>query len=309
MAAKIKVEGALKGAQIMMVPLSEIQFIPGDNSRRYAGDDVSSLADSIKTLGQMQPVGVSRTEDGKLKLEWGYRRYRAVQYINEHLADGESPTLLACVIQNDGQPVADVEAFLRNIAENAARKEPTPIDHAHAVARLCDEFGFSVREAGARLGKSGAWASSTRRLLELPSQIQKKVDAGTVPVAAAYDYLTMPEGPEKDAALSALEGSSAVSRSDMREKIRKARDEGEAQAVAEANTAAPTKPEKGDKKKRTLKELAVIFAAVRERYTSTDDKGEEEVLPPTRIMDELAKLMAGGSEKAFERKLLAILEG
>lgn len=308
MAKKIAVDYT-KGSPLILVNPNQIICESGENSRRYTSDDISSLAQSIKELGQLQAVGVSRTADNQLKLEWGYRRYRAVQLLNEKAAEGEGPYLLKAELQNNGEPVADTEAFLRNVAENAVRRDYSPADIAHTIDRLTSDLGMSMRDAGAQFGKSAAWASSMRKLLELPAQILRKVDAGTIPVSACYDALTMPEGPERDAAFNALDASEAISRSQMRDKVRAAAEESEAQDVANAdekNAKADQKASKGDKKKRTLKELMLIFESIREKYTEEGDK-KDNLLPPAQVMDEILKLAGGGSDKRFERRLIDIL--
>lgn len=298
-----------KGNPLFLVHPDQIICESGENSRRYTSDDVNTLAQSIKDVGQLQAVGVSRTDDGKLKLEWGYRRYRAVQLLNEKAVEGEGPYLLKAELQNNGEPVSDVEAFLRNIAENAVRREYSPADYAHSIGRLTDELGMTMKEAGAQYGRSAAWASSMKKLLELPASILRKVDSGAIPVSACYDALTMPEGPERDTAFAALEASDSISRSEMKQKVRDKAAESDAQDVAnadEANAAKDQKKKAGDKKKRTLKELTIVFETIRDKYTEEDD-GKENLLPPAQIMVEILKLAGGGKEKTFERRLIDIL--
>ena len=62
MAKKIAVDYT-KGNPLILIHPSQVICETGENSRRYTGDDVGELAQSIKEIGQLQAVGISRTAD------------------------------------------------------------------------------------------------------------------------------------------------------------------------------------------------------------------------------------------------------
>lgn len=306
---KLTVPGLEKGQTIMRVPPSAIIVDEIDNGRRNANEDITTLVDALVQLGrQLHPVGVQRTPEGGLKLIWGYRRWKAISHIvdNQIVQPGEPLSMLECIVSDE--PMTEAQAFEFNVVENMGRKALTPIDMAINLSRLTTEFGYTLKTAAALFdGRSKAWASSMIRLLELPHDVQRKVDAGTIPVSAAYDVLCMPEGEDRNAAMEVLRSGEGTTRSKVREAVRQreiadAPEGGDVEAAA-----AAAKPVKGDKKKRTLKELAVVFEGLRTKYTTTSDDGEEQYLPLAQIMDETIRLMGGGNAKRYEREILKLL--
>lgn len=305
---KLNIPGSEKGLTILRVPPAQITVNEVDNGRKYVSDDIGPLVDSLITAGrQLQPVGVRRTPDGGLLLVWGYRRWRALSYIVENalVQEGEPLSLLECIVMD--KEMTEAEAFELNVLENTGRKDLTPIDIATNLSRSTTEFGKTLKAAAAPWNKSKAWASMMIRLLELPPQVQKKIDLGSIPVSAAYDVLTMPEGEDRDAAMAALEAGDGTTRSQVREAVRQRNIADTPEAPAEETTAPPAKPAKGDKKKRTLKELAVVVEGLKTKYTETSEDGTETLLPLAAIMDEFLRLMGGKAEKSFERSMLKIL--
>ena len=308
---KLNIPGLEKGRTIMRVPPAQIIVDPADNSRHQADEDIMPLVNSLIMAGyQIHPVGVRRTPDGGLKLAWGYRRWQALSYIAENalVQPGDPLAMLECI--EVGGDVTEANAFLTNVLENAGRKDLNPIEIATCLRRMTQELEpkFTLKEAAAPWNRSKAWASSMIRLLEMPLSIQKKIEAGLIPVSAAYDVLTMPEGPEREAAMAALEAGEGTTRSKVREAVRQQEIASAPEVPAEEGAeTAPAKAVKGDKKKRTLKEIAVIVEGLRTKYTETTEEGAETYLPFATIMDEFLRLMAGGKDKRFERELLKVL--
>jgi len=304
---KLTVPGLEKGQTIMRIPPSSIIVDEVDNGRRNANEDITTLVDALVQLGrQLHPVGVQRTPEGGLKLVWGYRRWKAISHIvdNQIVQAGEPLSMLECIVMDN--PMTEAQAFEFNVVENMGRKALTPIDMAIDLSRLTTEFGYTLKTAGAMFdGRSKAWASSMIRLLELPHDVQRKIDTGAIPVSAAYDVLTMPEGPERDAAMAALQSGDGTTRSKVAEAARQKQQEIADGPEAPAETDA--KPAKKVVKRRTLKELAVVIEGLRTKYTTADVNNEEQYLPAAQMMDEFIKLMGGGSAKRFERELLALL--
>lgn len=306
---KLTVPGLEKGQTIMRVPPSAIIVDELDNGRRNVNEDITTLVDALVQLGrQLHPVGVQRTPEGGLKLVWGYRRWKAISHIvdNQIVQAGEPLSMLECIVSDE--PMTEAQAFEFNVVENMGRKDLSPIDIATNLSRLTTEFGHTLKSAATMFnGRSKAWASSMIRLLELPHDVQRKVDAGTVPVSAAYDVLCMPEGEDRNAAMAILQSGEGTTRSKVREAVRQ-REIGEDPNAPDVEAAAAAaKPVKGDKKKRTLKELAVVLEGLRTKYTTANDEGDEQYLPLAQLMDETIKLMGGGSARRYERELLKLL--
>lgn len=160
---------------------------PTDNSRKFAPKhSLDDLIASILEHGQLEPVTVRRNRAGELRCVFGFRRVAAVLKINaEHLAP--EPVLATYQVV----AATDEQAFTRNLAENLERDDLSPIDKAHAIDKLQVVFGRTGEEIARTMHRSPGWVSQTRRLLDLPQDIQRKIHAGEISASAAYEMLSM----------------------------------------------------------------------------------------------------------------------
>lgn len=115
-----------KRAQIINV--SDVE--PGERIRKQPGD-IRALADSLKAIGQLQPIIVR--EDGKLIA--GFRRWAAISWLlkegNESARGLKPGQIYARIIK-----LTPYEELLAEFEENKQRKEFTKAEEAIAVARL-----------------------------------------------------------------------------------------------------------------------------------------------------------------------------
>jgi ParB/RepB/Spo0J family partition protein len=116
----------------MIIPLSSIEVLP-DRQRADYGD-IPSLAASIKRLGQLQPVVVTRTPTG-WRLLAGGRRMRAVQ----HLGRTEILATELADLPKDEQELIELE-------ENVRRKDLEWPEYIEAIARFASLTERSQRE-------------------------------------------------------------------------------------------------------------------------------------------------------------------
>src|SRR4029079_4820003 len=64
------------------------------------------------------------------------------------------------------------------LIENMAREDLNPVDAARACVARADEFNLNKEEVGRRVGKSRVAISNLIRLLELPDEVLKMLEAG-----------------------------------------------------------------------------------------------------------------------------------
>lgn len=190
MARKKTVAASLE-EQLMFLNPNEIDARPEDNIRGGLPSDaqIKAMAQSIKVQGQLQPVGVRPhpTKDSGLALAYGFTRFLAVKYLAAHgMPDIRVKAVPVPVIHGLD---SSTTAFLATIAENAHRRDTTPMEDARGLKRLTDPiaeggFGMSQVEASKPFGQNQAWVSRTLRLLDLPEELQAKVQTGDIPAAA-----------------------------------------------------------------------------------------------------------------------------
>ncbi len=152
------------------VEVSLDDILAEGNIRSFRADDESAkrLAQSVGSIGVLQPILVSpRPGRPRFLLVAGFRRYSA-----------------ACQAGLDRVPVrvltAMDEARLTEIrlSENLHRMDMNPIEEATAIVSFMEQGNLSQEEAGARVGRSGAWVSTRVRLLELPEVVREMIRDG-----------------------------------------------------------------------------------------------------------------------------------
>jgi ParB/RepB/Spo0J family partition protein len=152
---------------------------------------VQNMVKSFEDEGQLQAVQVRRVHDNKVQLVLGYRRFNAARLYNERHPD--QPMKLKCKVVI----VNDEEAFRRNIAENRERAECSPVDDAHNQRRLREGFGWTDAKIAEFYHVSPPYVGVLKKLLTLPSDVQKLVHARRLSVQAATGLADLPAEEQK----------------------------------------------------------------------------------------------------------------
>jgi ParB family chromosome partitioning protein len=141
---------------------------------------LNELADSIRTQGVMQPILVRPLDGkdaGKYEIIAGERRYRAAKLAGL----GEVPVLV--------REVPDESAAVMALIENIQREDLNPLEEAHGVRRLLDEFGLTHEQAAQAIGRSRSATSNLLRLLNLTGPVQTMLLAGDIDMGHARALL------------------------------------------------------------------------------------------------------------------------
>ena len=149
------------------LPIEHI--IPNQNQprKRFAQDELSSLASSIKETGIIQPILVRKNEDS-YEIVAGERRWRAAQIANIH----EVPVVI--------KELTNEEVVKISIIENIQRVDLNPIEEANSYNQLIKDFGYTQEKVATSLGKSRSYITNLLRLLSLPQSIIKHVQEGKI---------------------------------------------------------------------------------------------------------------------------------
>lgn len=147
------------------VPLDTIERDP--SNRLPAEADIAARAESIKSVGLLQPVVLRALGGGRYQLMAGETRWRAFKLLKR-------ATIPARIYKDQ----SEVDAATKALVENAQRADLTPIERAKRFKQL-EELKLSQKEIG-RLagGVSQPVVANAIRLLELPEEVQKLVAAG-----------------------------------------------------------------------------------------------------------------------------------
>lgn len=148
--------------------------------------DLSSLAESIKEKGILQPILVRRDADlpESYEIIAGERRWRAAQLAQLH----EVPIIVRELTDRDALEIA--------LVENLQRKDLNAIEEADAYQRLMDEFHHTQEELAKAVGKSRSHVANTLRLLSLTPKIKSFLVDGSLQPGHARVLINAAE-PEK----------------------------------------------------------------------------------------------------------------
>lgn len=150
--------GIWDSGKIQFLPVDQIEPNPNQPRRVFAEQDLTQLADSIASVGILQPLTVRR-KDGAWELVAGERRLRAARIAGlstvpclSVTVDGQSSSLLALV-------------------ENIQRRDLDFWEEALAIEHLITTYHLSQEEVARRLGRSQSTIGNKLRLLKLPEDI------------------------------------------------------------------------------------------------------------------------------------------
>lgn len=160
-------------ADILRIPVDMIEPNPFQPRMNFNQEALDELADSIRSLGLIQPITVRKTASGRYQIISGERRFRAsrqagMEMIPAYIRDANDQGMLEMAI-----------------VENIQRENLDPIEVAMSYQRLIDECNLTQEQMAFRVGKKRASVTNFLRLLKLPAKIQHDLKAGLLSVGHA----------------------------------------------------------------------------------------------------------------------------
>ena len=160
-------------ADVLLIPAELIEPNPFQPRMSFDQEALEELAESIRTLGLIQPVTVRRKSDGRYQIISGERRFRAskltgMAMIPAYIRDANDQGMLEMAI-----------------VENIQREDLDPIEVAMSYQRLIDECHLTQEQMATRVGKKRASVTNFLRLLKLPAKIQHDLKVGLLSVGHA----------------------------------------------------------------------------------------------------------------------------
>ena len=131
-------------ADIMRIPVDMIEPNPFQPRMNFDSEALEELADSIRTLGLIQPITVRRKTDGRYQIISGERRFRAGRIAGMDM-------MPAYIRDTNDQGMLEMA-----IVENIQRENLDPIEVAMSYQRLIEECSLTQEQMAVRVGKKRA---------------------------------------------------------------------------------------------------------------------------------------------------------
>ena len=199
---------------IVRIPVDMVEPNPYQPRMSFDNEALNELADSIRTLGLIQPITVRRKSDDRFQIISGERRFRACRLCNMDM-------IPAYVMEADDQGMLEMA-----IVENIQRENLDPIEVAMSYQRLIDECRLTQEQMAERVGKKRASVTNTLRLLRLPAKVQHDLKVGLISVGHAKVILGV-DDPLLQEKLCDLVVRDGLSVRQLEEKLRKLMNAGE----------------------------------------------------------------------------------
>ncbi len=166
-------------SRVIEIDVNKISPNPDQPRHKFDEHEIAGLAESIKSVGLIQPIIVRKFETGYLVVA-GERRLRAVKSLGLH-------TIRSIVIKADEE-----KNFSLALIENIQRSNLDPIEEAKAYRVLANKFMLKHQDISEKVGKNRSTITNSLRLLTLPEEIQDSISHGKISTGHAKVLLSTP---------------------------------------------------------------------------------------------------------------------
>lgn len=151
------------GTEVVQIDVEKIKPNPFQPRKTFNEENLQALAESVKRNGVIQPILVTKMDDGTYILVAGERRLRASKLAQLT----EIPAIIVTLEKEQQFEIA--------IIENIQRENLNTLEEAEAYQKLIDEFGHTQEELSEILGKSRSHIANILRLLTLPDDVKELI--------------------------------------------------------------------------------------------------------------------------------------
>jgi ParB/RepB/Spo0J family partition protein len=166
---------ASSAPEYLEIPIALIDEPPLATRSSMDETKMDELVDSLRAIGQLQPIGV-KVNGARFTVIYGHRRRLA----------GERAGLVAlrCLVY----PSDDVFAFARQFEENYTREEVSPTDEAMLFAELLEHHcGGDTDRVAALVRRSRAYVEGRLLLFQGDPDVFEALGAGKVTIGVAHE--------------------------------------------------------------------------------------------------------------------------
>lgn len=184
--------------QIEEVDVSSVHAGKYQPRMRIEPSSLEELAQSIRAQGVISPIVVRPTGGANYEIIAGERRFRAALLAGLK----KVPVII--------RDVGDKQALAMALIENIQREDLNPLEEAHGIRRLIEEFGYTHEGAADAIGRSRSATSNLLRLLELTEEVKGMLSTGALDMGHARALLALKGAEQILAAKTVLQRSLSV---------------------------------------------------------------------------------------------------
>ena len=163
-------------------PALETRFRPDDGA-------ITRLAQSINTVGLLQPVILSRQGD-RYRLIAGQRRLRAFLLLGRQ----EIPAHVVALPEPLGA--------IATVTENLRRRQLTPLEEAVSLSSLLEAYDMTQEQLAKQLGVDRTWVTHRLQLLRLPDDLMDALVYQDLAPSAALELVRIKDDTDRKYYLS-----------------------------------------------------------------------------------------------------------
>ena len=160
------VEKTLNSGDVKELEINKIHPNPNQPRKNFDEEALQELASSIKLHGVIQPLVVTRQQDGDYMIIAGERRWRASKMAGLE----KVPVVVKVYTEKQIKEIS--------LIENLQREDLNPIEAARAIKQLMDEYNLTQETVSDRIGKSRSSVANTLRLLSLYPEVIQMIEDG-----------------------------------------------------------------------------------------------------------------------------------
>jgi len=155
---------SIRPGEAAQAPLSAFEEDPDQPRTEFDGPEFDALLEDIKQRGILQPIVVTKTASGALRIRFGARRFRAALRLDL--------SSVPYVVASDPRQFDDYA----QVSENEKRSNLQPLELAAFVKKKVDG-GEQKSAIAARLGVSNASITFLLSMLDMPAVLRQAYDS------------------------------------------------------------------------------------------------------------------------------------
>lgn len=211
--ATIKLEGLKGRTDMFKVDPFAIKIEENVRLPKNVMENVATLKESIRELGQLQPIRVRKDETNSPVVIDGECRLRAIR---ELIEEGATIDYVLCVFESS-RPDEAKQIILQLASNEGKRLEP--VEEAAAYAKLINH-GMSAQDVAKAIGKTKVHVYERLKLNEASDAVKEAVNNGEIGLKAAVKLVKETKGSteEMDAQLPEVKQEVAAKEAAKHEK-------------------------------------------------------------------------------------------